>query len=431
MQTTFETIEQLKADITAKIRTNLAQAITGALMQEVLLSMTDTIDYIKANASALAEEIVNRGLADDALGLRIDGKQDTISDLATIRSGAAAGATAYQKPGTGIPETDLAQAIRTLLAKANTAVQPAVIEAIYALIPDAASALNQLADKGFVNSSISTNTATFRGTYNLVSDLGLTVAATESQIAAALASTIPVVTNNDYSFVQIPVADDKPDVIERVDRYKYNGTSWAFEFSLNNSGFTAAQWAAINSGITTDLVTAFGNKYDKPATGIPSTDLAQAVQDALTAAGTAVQPAALSSYQLIANLVVALSAQSTDAQYPSAKCVYDAILAERMSIEAVTTGPAAITPSIGKYTKLTQSVGTLAITLPAITDNGYIQSLVIGLETGAAANVTFASADGKTIEFFDGFAIGNNGHYEINCLFNGTKWIVAYGIHAA
>lgn len=39
------------------------------------------------------------------------GKQDTISDLATIRSGALAGATAYQKPSTGIPASDLAAGV--------------------------------------------------------------------------------------------------------------------------------------------------------------------------------------------------------------------------------------------------------------------------------------------------------------------------------
>lgn len=38
-------------------------------------------------------------------------KQDTISDLATIRSGASAGATAYQKPQAGIPSTDLADGV--------------------------------------------------------------------------------------------------------------------------------------------------------------------------------------------------------------------------------------------------------------------------------------------------------------------------------
>lgn len=51
------------------------------------------------------------------------GKQDVISDLATIRSGASAGATAYQKPSTGIPKTDLASAVQTSLGKADTALQ--------------------------------------------------------------------------------------------------------------------------------------------------------------------------------------------------------------------------------------------------------------------------------------------------------------------
>ena len=41
----------------------------------------------------------------------IDAKQDVISDLATIRSGAALGATAYQKPSTGIPASDIADGV--------------------------------------------------------------------------------------------------------------------------------------------------------------------------------------------------------------------------------------------------------------------------------------------------------------------------------
>lgn len=51
------------------------------------------------------------------------GKQDAISDLATIRSGAAAGATAYQKPSGGIPKTDLASGVQTSIGKADTAFQ--------------------------------------------------------------------------------------------------------------------------------------------------------------------------------------------------------------------------------------------------------------------------------------------------------------------
>jgi hypothetical protein len=127
---------------------------------------------------------------------------------------------------------------------------------VWALIPSQASSSNQLADKAFVNSSIATATATFRGTYNLVSDLSLTTSATQQQIAAALATKMAALSitpdTNDYAFVQIPAADATPTVIARVDRYKFNGTAWAYEYSLNNSGFTAAQWAAINSGITAE-----------------------------------------------------------------------------------------------------------------------------------------------------------------------------------
>lgn len=53
------------------------------------------------------------------------GKQDTISDLQTIRTGAAAGATAYQKPSGGVPKSDLASTVQTSLGKADTAIQPA------------------------------------------------------------------------------------------------------------------------------------------------------------------------------------------------------------------------------------------------------------------------------------------------------------------
>lgn len=50
-------------------------------------------------------------------------KQDAISDLADIRSGASKGATAYQKPSGGIPKGDLASAVQTSLGKADTALQ--------------------------------------------------------------------------------------------------------------------------------------------------------------------------------------------------------------------------------------------------------------------------------------------------------------------
>ena len=114
------------------------------------------------------------------------------------------------------------------------------IEAILILIPSAATALNQLADKNFVNSSIATDTATFRGT----SAIGLS----EAQFlewANGLTHDM-----NDYVFWQ--TIDEAGNTIFK--RYKWNGTQWLYEYTLNNSSFTADQWAAIMSGITSALV---------------------------------------------------------------------------------------------------------------------------------------------------------------------------------
>ena len=48
--------------------------------------------------------------------------------------------------------------------------------------------------------------------------------------------------------------------IKEYQRYKYNGTAWVYEYSLNNSSFTAAQWATINSGLTS---TSLNDYYTK------------------------------------------------------------------------------------------------------------------------------------------------------------------------
>ena len=110
----------------------------------------------------------------------------------------------------------------------------ASVEDIEALIPSTASESNKLADKAFVNSSISTNTAEFKGTYDTLAEL-MTVAANL----------------NDYGFVR--GVDQLGNAT--FDRYKYTSSdTWLYEYTLNNTSFTAAQWAAINSGITESLV---------------------------------------------------------------------------------------------------------------------------------------------------------------------------------
>lgn len=98
------------------------------------------------------------------------------------------------------------------------------------LIPAQATVSNKLADKDFVNSSIATNTAEFKGTHNSLSEL-------QSVTADA----------NDYGYV---IAKDEAGNTV-YNRYKYvEGEGWKFEYALNNSSFTAEQWESIQSGVT-------------------------------------------------------------------------------------------------------------------------------------------------------------------------------------
>ncbi len=85
----------------------------------------------------------------------------------------------------------------------------------------------------FVNSSVATNTANFIGTFSSISEL-------ENYTGE--------VTNNDYAFVR--AIDEAGNTIYNRYKYKQSDNSWLFEYSLNNSSFTANQWSTINSGLT-------------------------------------------------------------------------------------------------------------------------------------------------------------------------------------
>lgn len=118
------------------------------------------------------------------------------------------------------------------------------VDAIEGKIPTQASTTNQLADKDFVNSSIETATATFVGTFDDVSCLPTTG-----------------VDNNDYAFVT--TCDSTTGTVSYT-RYKYSDYThtWICEYTINTTGFTAEQLAALNSGITDTLVAKITDVYN-------------------------------------------------------------------------------------------------------------------------------------------------------------------------
>lgn len=162
-------------------------------------------------------------------------------------------------------------------------------------IPEAATESNKLADKDFVNSSISTNTADFRGTYDAYKDLKIdpniileanslideklaqyyeaVCASLNSYSGLGSAATIKELedaNNNDYVFVSLPELTEYPTgsyeaaSAIQYDRFKFTASidaqtgtqivaEWKHEYKLNNSGFTSDQWKAINSGVTEEI----------------------------------------------------------------------------------------------------------------------------------------------------------------------------------
>jgi len=145
-------------------------------------------------------------------------------------------------------------------------------------IPAQASSTNQLADKDFVNSSINSSAAFFRGTY--ADQLAL--------LAVAWQTTDPdaqyYVSNNDYAYVEEIVSGsaignwNPADHLGEAWRFIYvEGNGWEPQFKVNDTPFTAAQLAAINSGITATLVgeiTTLGNTKADKVTGATNGDLA-------------------------------------------------------------------------------------------------------------------------------------------------------------
>ena len=140
------------------------------------------------------------------------------------------------------------------------------VDAIEEKIPNQASAQNQLADKDFVNSSINSAAAFFRGSFASRAAL-LAVAWQTSDPSAA-----NYVSNNDYAYVQ----DDETHSDEAW-RYIYvlqpggSDNGWQPQFRVNESPLTAAQVAALNSGATAALIaqitanqTAIAGKIDAP-----------------------------------------------------------------------------------------------------------------------------------------------------------------------
>jgi hypothetical protein len=200
-------------------------------------------------------------------------------------------------------------------------------------------------------------------------------------------------TNNDYGFVieQDGVGN------EYYDRYKYSGSQWLFEYKVESTPFTSAQWDAIQSGITSALV----NKLTALPTASELTTMLNGKQDTISDLATIRSGAALGA----------------TAVQPSA------LDGKEDKVDIVSASGATLTAEVGKYYTLS-NVGTLAITLPTIAaGTTKVQTVTFYVSAGSSPAVTFTST--HSIYYSDGFEIAASSTYEVSAAYNGIAWVVA------
>ena len=218
-------IAQLKIDVArAETKADTAGEVANTKLDNSMHSHTEgKVPVANENGQLVDSFIANANIATNA-GIETSKLAFTSQQTEVLNSGINSAKVVQIQTNS--------ENISLVEEKANHADSEA--ERIGKLIPSTATESNQLADKNFVNSSIATSTATFRGTFNSLAELEAYSGEKD---------------DNDYAFVA-----ETSGSATVYKRYKYNGSTWEFEYQLNNSSFTSEQWATINSGATASTV---------------------------------------------------------------------------------------------------------------------------------------------------------------------------------
>lgn len=264
--------------------------VTNSIGTGDLTLKRNNVDIGIFNANAKINKSINIDVPTKTSELTNDAN---FIDLTDLSSGSE---TLTYNNTTGVISVTPGYSITTSIQRNQIETNANNISDIQDLIPNQASSSNQLADKDFVNSTIQTGTANFRGNWATWADVpiypseypedysGVRTPNTNDYMVVENASDYAPLYSNERpypvdfcvyynnilykSLEEISIPEDfNPSKWEEVTagsyigtwRFKYVGTwssvareGWKPEYQVNEEPFTIDQWKAINSGITSD-----------------------------------------------------------------------------------------------------------------------------------------------------------------------------------
>lgn len=139
------------------------------------------------------------------------------------------------------------------------------------------------------------------------------------------------------------------------------------------------------------------------------------------------RPTALSSFTNDSGYITGInSSMVTSALGYTPLSSHQSLAGYALDTAIVAQSSSSFTAAVNNYYDFADAIGTMTVTLPSISNTGYTQGFLMHFTTSSSPSLTFTSADGKAIEYYADYAIAASTKYEISCLFNGTKWTIAY-----
>jgi len=91
-------------------------------------------------------------------------------------------------------------------------------------------------------------------------------------------------------------------------------------------------------------------------------------------------------------------------------------------IGIVASSSATINAEVGKYYRYDESINSLTVNLPSVTEATTLQKIMIYFQAGASNALTLSSTD--DIQYMNGYDIESGSTYEVTIMWNGYSWIV-------